>query len=476
MNTNLSNFKNAKILVIGDVMLDCYWYGDTTRISPEAAVPIVHIKNNEKRPGGAANVAINITSLGGGAKLIGFVGNDPEAIYLEERLKKSGVECHFVHVPNLPTINKLRVISRHQQMIRLDFEEKFHNKDSYLQELYELYQKQLDDIDVVICSDYGKGTLSLIQNLIQLAGKKDIPVLIDPKGSDFSIYRGATLITPNLSEFEVVAGTCFDDDELVRKAEAFRKAYDLSALLVTRGEQGMSLVSNARDPLHIPAKAREVYDVTGAGDTVIATLGIALASGFGLHDAVVLSNITAGISVGKLGAATVSESELRRAIQRQQHTPEVGILSEEELLIEVFEAKQRGEKIVMTNGCFDILHAGHITYLEQAKKLGNRLIVAVNDDASVMNLKGPTRPINSLQQRMLVLSALRAVDWVVPFSENTPARLIEIVTPDVLVKGGDYTIDEIAGSSHVLKQGGEVKILEFVDGFSTTKLIETLKN
>ena len=475
MNNTL-DFKEANILVIGDIMLDRYWHGDTSRISPEAAVPIVHIRKIEERPGGAANVALNISALGGNVKLLGFVGDDIEANQLEQTLQNSNIECHFSRTPELPTINKLRIVSRGQQMIRLDFEEKFHHDNTQLQELTGIYQSHLDNTDIVILSDYDKGTLTDMQNLIQLARSKDIPVLVDPKSRDFSIYAGATLITPNLEEFEAVAGSCQSEDDLVQKAEQLRQTHDFFAILVTRGEHGMSLISEGNPPLHLQAKAREVYDVTGAGDTVIATLGTALAAGCGLDDAVTLANTAAGIVVRKLGAATVSPAELRRAMQRQQQTPEAGILTEEQLLEEVQDAKARGEKIVMTNGCFDILHAGHITYLEQAKALGHRLIVAVNDDASVIKLKGPTRPINSLPQRMLVLAALRDIDWVVPFSEETPARLIEAISPDILVKGGDYEINAIAGADFVMQQGGEVIIIPFVEGFSTTSMVEKIKN
>jgi D-beta-D-heptose 7-phosphate kinase / D-beta-D-heptose 1-phosphate adenosyltransferase len=474
MHANLPEFSNARVLVVGDVMLDSYVYGGVTRISPEAPIPVVHVRKTEERAGGAANVALNVAAIGAAVTLLGLVGDDAEADILEDKLRAAQISYHLQRVSGLPTINKLRVMGRNQQLLRLDFEEKFHPQNSNMEEFLRVYEENLDDHDVVILSDYGKGALSAVQELIIRARRRDKIVLIDPKSKDFSIYSNASLITPNLEEFEAVAGVCHGEEELELKAHKLVAAYNLQGILITRGAQGMSLIYDNLAPMHVPAKAREVYDVTGAGDTVIAILGSALAAGSDLVDAMVLANSAAGVVVRKLGAATVSAAELRRAMQREQHTPEAGILNEEQLLEEVADARAHGEKIVMTNGCFDVLHAGHITYLEQAKALGQRLIIAVNDDASTARLKGPKRPINALAQRMLVLAALRAVDWVVPFSEDTPARLIETVQPDVLVKGGDYQAHEIAGADFVLRNGGEVKILSFVDGFSTTSVLEKM--
>ncbi|MFA6408931.1 MAG: bifunctional D-glycero-beta-D-manno-heptose-7-phosphate kinase/D-glycero-beta-D-manno-heptose 1-phosphate adenylyltransferase HldE [Gammaproteobacteria bacterium] len=476
MHPNTLDFSEARVLVVGDIMLDSYWFGNTSRISPEAAVPIVHVRQTENRPGGAANVALNISSLGSQVTLLGFTGNDSESEKLETALEEANVNCAFLDVPNLPTINKIRIISRNQQMLRLDFEEKFHAENVDLTRLLELYEELLPNVDVVILSDYAKGTLNIGQDLINLANAYKIPVLIDPKSKDFSIYSGATIITPNLDEFEAVVGPISSEEDLVAKAEQLCKKYDFQAVLVTRGAQGMSLICPDEMPLHLPTKAREVFDVTGAGDTVIGVLGAALAAGNNLASATTLANTAAGITVKKLGAATVSPAELRRAMQRQEQDPEAGILSEEELLIEVAEAKNRGETIVMTNGCFDILHAGHVSYLEEAKSFGTRLIVAVNDDASVQRLKGPERPINSLEQRMLVLSALRSVDWVVPFSEDTPERIIANVAPDVLVKGNDYKVDEIAGAKSVLDRGGRVETVPLLEGFSTSGLLKQIQD
>jgi len=473
MKIDIPSFAKAKILVVGDVILDRYWHGNTTRISPEAPVPVVHIRQSEERAGGAANVAINVASLGSNITLLGLVGNDDVASTLEKKLQEQHVTPHLLRVANKPTISKLRVVGHNQQLIRLDFEENFadYNFDDFIA----AYKKILPTINLVILSDYGKGTLAHSKELIALAKKQNIPVLVDPKSKDFTHYAGATIITPNQQEFEAIVGPCSNENEIATKAKPLLEKYELHAILVTRGAHGMSLICRDLPPVHIPTRAREVYDVTGAGDTVIATLGAALASNMNLHDAMILANAAAGVVVRKLGTATVSPAELRRAMQRQQD-PWAAILSEEELILQVADAKAHGERIVMTNGCFDILHAGHITYLEQAKALGHRLIIAVNDDDSVKKLKGPTRPINTLEQRMLVLAALRAVDWVVPFSEETPERLITRVLPDILAKGGDYKVEEIAGSAQVIKAGGQVKIVPFVEGFSTTNVVAQIKS
>lgn len=474
MKIDIPDFENTRVLVVGDLMLDRYWHGDAARISPEAPVPIVHVKKMKDRAGGAANVAYNIKALGGKKlMLLGIVGEDDAATQLENLLKQKNIDCHLLRVKGFPTVTKLRVIGRNQQLIRLDFEEGFWQVDC--KELITVYKSCLPFTDIIVLSDYAKGTLGCCAELIKLANECGIPTLVDPKNKDFNAYRGATLIKPNLQEFEDVVGKCNSEEDLVKKAYKILDEYDFSAILVTRGAQGMSLIAKDKntDPLHIPTRAREVYDVTGAGDTVIATLATALAAGMDLVDAVILANAAAGVVVRKLGAATISPAELRRAMQRQQD-PWAAILTEQQLLQQVEDARENGERIVFTNGCFDILHSGHITYLEHARAFGHRLIVAVNDDASVVRLKGPTRPINALQQRMLVLAAMRSVDWVVSFSEDTPERLIQAVKPDVLVKGGDYKLEEIIGSSFVLGYGGEVHVIPFVDGFSTSSMIDKI--
>ncbi|AJE20207.1 bifunctional D-glycero-beta-D-manno-heptose-7-phosphate kinase/D-glycero-beta-D-manno-heptose 1-phosphate adenylyltransferase HldE [Azotobacter chroococcum] len=471
MKLSMPRFERSPVLVVGDVMLDRYWHGCTTRISPEAPVPVVKVEQMEDRPGGAANVALNIAALGGSASLVGVTGADEAADSLAQSLASAGVDVHFQRIASQPTIVKLRVLSRHQQLLRMDFEQPFATDAAALAAEVE---GLLDGVRVLVLSDYGKGALQNHQVLIQAARARGIPVLADPKGKDFSIYRGADLITPNLAEFENIVGRCADEAELVAKGARLMAELELGALLVTRGEHGMTLLRPGHPALHLPARAREVFDVTGAGDTVISTLAAALAAGEELPQAVALANLAAGIVVGKLGTAAISAPELRRAVQREQGS-ERGVLGLEQLLLAIEDARAQGERIVFTNGCFDILHAGHVTYLEQARAQGDRLIVAVNDDASVTRLKGPGRPINSVDRRMAVLAGLGAVDWVVSFAEDTPERLLEQIRPDVLVKGGDYGVEQVVGADLVRAHGGEVRVLGLVENSSTTGIVEKIR-
>jgi D-beta-D-heptose 7-phosphate kinase/D-beta-D-heptose 1-phosphate adenosyltransferase len=471
MKLSMPRFDQAPVLVVGDVMLDRYWHGGTSRISPEAPVPVVKVEQIEDRPGGAANVALNIAALGAPASLVGVTGEDEAAESLANSLKAAGVRARFQRIAHQPTIVKLRVMSRHQQLLRIDFEEPFATDAEALSAEVDAL---LDGIKVLVLSDYGKGALKNHQALIKSARERGIPVLADPKGKDFAIYRGASVITPNLSEFEAIVGHCVDEAELVAKGAQLMSELELGALLVTRGEHGMTLLRPGFPALHLPARAREVFDVTGAGDTVISTLAAAIAAGEELPHAVALANLAAGIVVGKLGTAAISAPELRRAIQREEGS-ERGVLTLEQLLLAIDDARAHKEKIVFTNGCFDILHAGHVTYLEQARAQGDRLIVAVNDDASVSRLKGPGRPINSVDRRMAVLAGLGAVDWVISFSEGTPENLLSHVKPDVLVKGGDYGIDQVVGADIVQAYGGEVRVLGLVENSSTTAIVEKIR-
>ncbi|WP_027848345.1 bifunctional D-glycero-beta-D-manno-heptose-7-phosphate kinase/D-glycero-beta-D-manno-heptose 1-phosphate adenylyltransferase HldE [Marinospirillum minutulum] len=469
MKINFAAFEQANVLVAGDVMLDRYWQGATTRISPEAPVPVVRVQSQDDRPGGAANVALNLVSLGANAGLAGIVGRDDNARILDSRLEQLGVKTFFDRSDSQPTVTKVRIMSRNQQLIRLDFEEKLEAGESLLT----AYAAGLENTDLVILSDYAKGTLSQVQAMIQLARKAGKRVLVDPKGHDFSIYRQASVLTPNLSEFEAVVGECKDEAELEQKGEVLRSELELEALLITRSEKGMTLIRENLAPIHLPTHAQEIYDVTGAGDTVIAVLGLALASGHDFPEAMMLANLAAGLVVAKPGTATVSMGEIYTALHSDTLL-EYGVLPAEQLAKLVTMAKNKGEKVVFTNGCFDLLHAGHVAYLEEAGKLGDRLIVAVNSDASVSRLKGPSRPINALDRRMRVLAGLQSVDWVVPFEEDTPAEIIAQLMPNVLVKGGDYQVEDIAGADTVLAAGGEVKVLSFVDGVSTTAMVRSI--
>lgn len=470
MHTNLPVFSGHRILVVGDVMLDRYWAGSTERVSPEAPVPIVHIGEGHERPGGAANVAANLSSIGVSSIIIGLIGKDLEGERLGELLQGLRIEDALIRCEDGATITKLRVLSRHQQLLRLDFEKKFEASAST--KLAKRFQDTLEKVDAVIASDYGKGALTQLPELIHMAHAKGIPILVDPKGSDFSRYRNATVVTPNRAEFETIVGSCVDNATLIERGERLRHDLALNALLITRGEEGMTLISEDSGPMHLPAQAREVADVTGAGDTVIALIAAGLVSQLSMSDACALANLAAGIVVGKVGAASVTPAELKWAA----HLRGRGAIDEDTLLSLVAAARDNHERVVMTNGCFDLIHAGHVQYLSEARALGDRLIVAVNDDASVSRLKGNGRPIMPLEERMAVLAALADVDWVVPFSEDTPARLIARVSPDILVKGGDYSVSEIAGAREVLEAGGDVRVLNFVSGKSTSSLIERIRD
>lgn len=435
-------------------------------------MPVVHVHEADDRPGGAANVAVNLAALGVSTSLVGVVGKDSAAGALGSIMSERGIDCSFAEADDRPTITKTRVQSRGQQLIRLD-EEKAQAMpgDAMLAAL----AKTLDGAGAVVLSDYGKGALSEVRAMIAACRDAGVPVLVDPKGTDFEKYRGASLITPNQSEFEAVAGKSDSDEELVERARTMMEELDLDALLVTRSEKGMLLVESGAEPLFLSTQAREVYDVTGAGDTVIATLAAALAAGQGLGSAAALANIAAGLVVRKIGVATVTPGEISAALHQRGQGGR-GLVDLDALLALVAEAHGRNERVIMTNGCFDVLHAGHVAYLEEAKSLGDRLIVAVNDDDSVRRLKGESRPINALEDRLLVLAGLAAVDWVVPFAEDTPAKLIEAVLPDVLVKGGDYKPEEIVGAREVLENGGEVRVLAFRDGHSSSRIIDRLKD
>lgn len=473
MRVSLPDYGKANVLVVGDVMLDRYMHGKADRISPEAPVPVLHVGHTEERPGGAANVALNIAALGATVKLIGIVGEDSEGTALQIRLNAAGVHCDFIQSHNAPTITKLRGIARQQQLIRFDFESAFTDvtKDIIEQKVSD----NLDGVNVVILSDYNKGTLQDHQALIQLCVAKGIRVLADPKGTDFEKYNQAAFITPNMNEFEAVVGPCNSEQEIIEKGKQLAEDINLEGLVLTRSENGMSLLKEGQPHFHLPTLAKEVYDVTGAGDTVISVFAASLSAGVDTQEAMVLANTAAGVVVGKLGTAAITVPELKVALNDNGDVG-FGSVTDEQLLIALEAARARGEKIVMTNGCFDIVHAGHVHYLSQARELGDRLIVAVNSDASVKRLKGEGRPVNPEDRRSTVLAALKAVDWAVKFTEDTPERLIKLLKPDILVKGGDYSVDEVVGGDFVKSYGGEVQVLDFVENTSTTLIVNKILN
>jgi D-beta-D-heptose 7-phosphate kinase/D-beta-D-heptose 1-phosphate adenosyltransferase len=476
--TLLQRLGQASVLVVGDVMLDRYYQGDTQRISPEAPVPVVKVNSVQDKAGGAANVARNIAHLDGQVGLLGIVGDDAQARSLEALLSHEHIRSHLHRQSHQPTITKTRIVSRQQQVVRLDQEEVF--DDDASQALVQAFARTVGDYPLVLFSDYNKGSLRHLPEMMTMAKAAGKTVLVDPKHPDFAFYRGADIVTPNLSEFKAAGGLVHSEAAMVESARAMLTRCGITAMLLTRSEQGMSWITTTEHQ-HFPAQVREVSDVTGAGDTVIATLAVMMGAGMSPAQASEVANVAAGIVVGKVGAATVSPKEL--AVQLNHHWHSQGGLYQtpfEQVLNHIAFARQTGERIVFTNGCFDILHAGHVRYLAQARALGDRLVVGLNSDASVRRLKGAQRPVNPIEDRATVLSALASVDWVLPFGDDaeegdTPLRLIQQVVPDVLVKGGDYRIDQIVGADWVLARGGQVQVLDFVEGRSTSGVIQKIQ-
>lgn len=478
MNIDASVFERlsaGRILVVGDVMLDRYFSGDTSRISPEAPVPVVKITQVEDKAGGAANVARNIAHLGTQVGLLGLVGQDVHAQHLQDLLADDHIETHLIAREDQPTITKTRVLSRHQQVVRLDHEEAFSADAGRTVAAH--FQQVLGQYDMAVFSDYSKGTLQQLPAMIQATRAAGKRVLVDPKNTDFAFYRGADIITPNLSEFKAAGGQTQSEADMLASARHLLAVHGIGAMLLTRSEQGMTWITPDHHH-HYPAQVREVTDVTGAGDTVLATLASFAAAGMEPEAACLVANTAAGLVVGKLGAATVTPHELSHALARFGFSAVVEPAAQ--ALEQIRQARKAGERIVFTNGCFDLLHAGHVRYLAQARSLGDRLVVGLNSDASVQRLKGAGRPVNAWSDRATVLSALQSVDWVLPFGDDpsegdTPLKLIQQVDPDVLVKGGDYTLEQIVGADHVLSMGGSVQVLDFVEGRSTSRMIARMQ-
>jgi D-beta-D-heptose 7-phosphate kinase/D-beta-D-heptose 1-phosphate adenosyltransferase len=468
----LPSLQDVHIVVVGDLMLDRYWFGEATRVSQEAPVPVVDVDHIEDRPGGAANVALNVVSMGARCTLIGAVGDDEAGRVLEETLNAAGVVCNFLTVPDWPTVLKLRVLSQKQQLLRTDFESSL--LPAQVVGLPDKLAAALDGASAVILQDYDKGTLAEPEALLKLANEAGVPVVVDPKFKPFARYAGASILKPNRLEFERAVGPWTDDDELLNKAEAVASTHRIEALVITRGGEGNTVVSADGGHMHVPALPVDVFDETGAGDTSAAALGITRALGWPAVDCARIANVASGLVVGKTGTSVVTGPELAAALAADERA-DGGVMSQSQLGDSVSLARAAGERVVFTNGCFDILHAGHVAYLEEARALGDRLIVAVNDDASVTRLKGVGRPVNPLEQRLRVLAGLAAVDWVVGFSEDTPEQLLERLAPDVLVKGGDYGVDEVVGAEIVRAAGGEVRVLSLVDDCSTTAIVDRIQ-
>lgn len=466
---------SRRLLVVGDLMLDKYVWGEVTRVSPEAPVPVVHLKHQSHQPGGAANVAMNLAKLGAQVLVVGYTGADEDEKLLLDGLSSNRIISSFVRCDDFPTITKLRIIGGKQQMLRLDRERSGSHSEQEEERLVDTALKHLPSCHAVILSDYAKGVLTptVCQSIIGAARAAGIPVLVDPKSTDFSRYAGATTISPNLNELGRAAGLDTRDlDALLDAGKQMIEPYGLDFLTATLSEKGIALIRTDRIVL-VAAQARQVFDVSGAGDTVIAVLALSLASGLAPEIGVRLANIAAGVVVEKVGTVPIEKHELLAAL-----TPELAlqaqskVVAPEELAARVALWKQHGQRVVFTNGCFDLLHVGHISVIEQARQLGDRLVVAINSDRSVSSLKGPDRPIVDEAARARVLAALGSVDAVTVFDEPTPLQLIVAIRPDVIVKGGDYNPDTVVGAREVQSWGGEVRIVPIVEGFSTTRLIQ----
>jgi D-beta-D-heptose 7-phosphate kinase / D-beta-D-heptose 1-phosphate adenosyltransferase len=471
-------FHGRRALVIGDVMLDRYAWGKVERVSPEAPVPVLRLDRRTERAGGAANVAMNLAGLGMRVVLCGFVGDDTSADAIRRLLAEAKISHDaLVVLTERPTTTKTRVIGGHQQMLRLDEEVDGDVDPAYRAMLIQHVVRSLDGADVVVLSDYAKGVLSakVCIEIIALARARGIPVVVDPKGVDYDRYRGATAITPNVSELALATGVQSGPiEDLFAAGHTLRRTLDIGMVVLTRGADGLTCLSE-EGTTHYPAVSREVFDVSGAGDTVAAVLAAGFASGFRQEDAFHLANVAAGVVVGKVGTAPIDIDSLTEALDRSSAGRlEASVLPLDRLVNRVTEWKNMGERIVFTNGCFDVLHVGHVMYLEAARRQGSRLVVGVNSDASVRRLKGEGRPVNNDVNRARVLAALASVDAVVVFSDDTPIEVIRAVQPDVLVKGADYSEAEVVGAAEVRARGGTVTLVPLVEGASTTAILERI--
>ncbi len=474
----LERLGRPRIAVVGDYMLDRYVWGDATRVSPEAPVPVVHAAREEDRPGGAGNVVANLVALGAEVACFGFVGEDAGGTDLRAMLADQGATVDgLLACSDRPTIQKIRVMARNQQMLRVDREESAAPEAARRDEL--LAALGAAAFDAVVLSDYGKGCLGeeVTARVIELARRRGVPALVDPKHRDLGRYRGATLVTPNRAEAEAAAGEALPDlGTLATVGERLRREAGLERLLVTLGPDGMFLLAGEDEAFHLPTAARQVYDVTGAGDTVIAMLAMALAEGVEDELAVKLANAAAGVAVAKVGTTAVGREELIHELQSSTAVGKVFAGADDPRHAELLATfRSEGRRVVFTNGCFDILHAGHVRYLAAARGLGDVLLVGLNDDASVRRLKGEERPFNPLLDRAEVLAGLECIDLVISFAEDTPEDLIEAVAPDVLVKGADWRGKGAAGADFVESQGGEVRFIDLLPGRSTTGLAARIR-
>lgn len=470
--------KHLNALVIGDLILDEYLWGSTERISPEAPVQVVDVFRQDMRLGGAGNVINNLLSLGCQVKVASVIGDDEDGRMVLNRLELRGIKSDGVFLyAARKTSRKTRVLACNQQMLRIDCESREEINDALAQQLIEFVTPQLPHVQVVLLSDYLKGVLTdrLTKDLINLCRDAGVPVLVDPKGKDYSKYRGATMLTPNLKEAAEATGIQIDSDEDVSRAgRQLLKDLALDALVLTRGEEGMSLFVANEDEIQLPSMVRQVFDVTGAGDTVLSTIGFGLAGGLDFQDAAILANLAAGVVVGKVGTSTVTPNEILKSISHEVNRNDAKICTRSELKQILLEDKKHDRTIVFTNGCFDLLHIGHVKYLQKARSLGDRLVLGLNSDASIQRLKGKKRPLICQEERTYILAALDCIDYVCLFDEDTPLELISTLRPDIIVKGGDYTLDEVIGKEVVENYGGRVRLINLVDGKSTTNIINKI--
>ena len=477
----LDGLGTPRVLIVGDLILDRYVTGRVGRISPEAPIPVLEARHSEGRLGGAGNVAANLRAMEAPVQVIGVLGEDERGDRCLELFGSIGVDVSGVlRLPDRPTTEKTRMVGGAQQILRVDWEEARPVGSDVAGRLVEEVRSRIREVDVLVLSDYGKGVLTdeLISKTVAAAREAGVPVLVDPKGTNYGRYRGATLVTPNRREAEEALGRPLPRlGDLPQAARDLVRDAGLSAAVVTLGADGIYFLDSAAGEGHegrVPAQAKAVFDVTGAGDTVIAHLALALGDGEGLESAVHLANHAASIVVGRRGAASVTRAELRAALGERAKTSSP-VLTRAELPGRLAAWRAEGKRIVFTNGCFDILHPGHVAYLRDARARGDVLIVGVNDDASVRRLKGEGRPANPVEDRLVVLAALEMVDAVVAFGEDTPARIIEEITPDVLVKGQDWESKGVVGREWVEKHGGEVYLAPLVPGRSTTAILEKLR-
>jgi D-beta-D-heptose 7-phosphate kinase / D-beta-D-heptose 1-phosphate adenosyltransferase len=469
---------SVRALVIGDLMLDEYLWGRAERISPEAPVQVVEVTREDLRLGGAGNVVNNLAALGCSVSVCSVIGADENGALLRRAFEAKGVDlAGLFEDPERRTSKKTRVIAANQQIVRIDRETRSPIGERCEQGILDYLSACCSNFEVIIVSDYLKGVLTpeVLSAVCQAGRDLGIPVVVDPKGSDYGKYRGATLLTPNRKEAEIASGVAITDLETLEgAARGLLTELGLDALLITRSEAGMSLFPAEGAAVHIPTVAREVFDVTGAGDTVISVLSLGLACGLPLAEAAWVANVAAGIAVGKLGTSTVSPQEIVAEVGHGLKDSDSKIKNLDVLAHLVAQERSRGKRVVFTNGCFDLLHVGHVKYLQKARGFGDLLIVGLNSDASVKRLKGENRPLIEESERAHILAALDCIDFVVLFDEDTPLRLIEALVPDVLVKGGDYSIEEVVGREVVEAAGGRVELVQFVDGRSTSRIIEKI--